>query len=130
MDSNFKSSNFLMAFMYKEAKYALDFLFLFMLVLGITLFSIGFFVDVHGTVLAALHNLDMAILTGYYGFFFHGMYNAKDRTKYCKEHWVMMALLALPLVPIARLVKLAELDRAASVSLNTLWHFFDELELL
>jgi hypothetical protein len=130
MDSNFKSSNFFMAFMYKEAKYALDFLFLFMLILGITLFAIGFFVDLHSTALVALHNLDMAILGGYYGFFFHGMYKAKDRTKYCKEHWVMMALLALPLVPIARLVKLAELDRVASVSLNTLWHFFDELELL
>lgn len=116
--------------MYKEAKYALDFLFLFTLVLSITLFVIGFFVDLHGTALAALHEIDMAILAGYYGFFFHGMYKAKDRTKYCREHWVMMALLALPLVPIARLVKLAELDRAASVSINTLWHFFDELELL
>lgn len=130
MDSNFKSHNYIIWCMYKEAKYALDFLFLFMLVLGITLFSIGFFVDVHGTALSALHNVDLAILVGYYGFFFHGMYNAKSKTTYCKQHWLMMAFLALPLVPIARLIKYAELERAASVSVSTIWHFFDELELL
>ncbi len=116
--------------MYKEAKYALDFLFLFMLVLGVTLFSIGFFVDVQGTTLNVLHNIDFAILGGYYTFFLHGMYKAKSRTDYCKKHWIMLALLVLPLVPIARLIKFAELERVAAVGVNTLWHFLDELELL
>jgi hypothetical protein len=116
--------------MYKEAKYALDFLFLFMLVLGIILFSVEFFVDVQGTALDALHKIDFAILGGYYAFFLHGMYKAKSRTDYCKKHWIMLALLVLPLVPIARLIKFAELERAAAVSINTLWHFLDELELL
>jgi hypothetical protein len=116
--------------MYKEAKYTLDFLFLFMLVLSIILFSIGFFVEVKGTVLDTLYRIDFVILGGYYAFFLHGMYKAKSRTDYCKKHWIMLALLVLPLVPIARIIKFVELERAAAVSINTLWHFLDELKLL
>ena len=116
--------------MYKELKYSLDFLFLFTMVLGVILFAIGFFVDLHGTALQAIHYVDLSILGGYYAFFFHGAYKSKNKTSYCKEHWVMLALLAMPLVPIAKIVKFAELDRAVAVSTNTLWHFLDELELL
>ncbi len=116
--------------MYKELKYSLDFLFLFMLVISIIFFGIGFFIDVHGAALDALHQIDFAILGGYYVFFIHGAYKAKNRVGYCKKHWIMMALLALPLIPIARLIKAVELERAAAVSINALWHFFEELELL
>lgn len=116
--------------MYKEAKYTLDFLFLFMLVLSIILFSIGFFVDVQGTALDALYKIDVVILGGYYAFFLHGLYKSKSRTEYCKQHWIMLALLILSIAPIARLFRLVELERAAAVGTNAIWKFFDELKLL
>ncbi len=130
MDSKLKSHNFFIMPMYKSAKYALDFMFLFMLVVSIIMFAIGFFVDVQGTALNTLHKIDFAILGGYYAFFLHGMYKAKSKTQYCKQHWVMLALLVLPLIPIARLARLAQLERATAVGLNALWHFLDELKLL
>lgn len=116
--------------MYKELKYSLDFMFLFTLVLGTTLFIIGFFIDLHGTALQTLHYVDLSILGGYYAFFMHGAYKSKNRAAYCKQHWIMAALLLLPLIPISRLLKLAELEKAVSLSTKTLWHFLDELELL
>jgi len=111
--------------MYKDAKYALDFMFLFTLVL-----SIGFFIDLHGAALDTIHKIDFAILGGYYAFFMHGIYTARNRLAYCKQHWVMMALLLLPLIPVARLLKFAEVEKAAAIGTNTVWHFFDELGLL
>jgi len=116
--------------MYKDAKYALDFMFLFTLVLSIILFVIGFAVDLHGLVLDTVHKIDFVILGGYYAFFLHGIYTARNKLTYCKQHWVMLALLLLPLLPIARLAKIAEFEKAASLGTNTLWHFLDELEML
>ena len=116
--------------MYKELKYTLDFMFLFMLVLSITLFIVGFSIDIHGTVLSALHTIDFVILGGYYAFFAHGFYKAKQKITYIKKHWIMLALFLLPFLPIARLARLAELERTVSISTNTLWHFLDELGLL
>src|SRR5574341_1848300 len=116
--------------MYKSAKYALDFMFLFMLIISIILFTLGFFVELNGTALETIEKVDFVILGGYYAFFLHGLYKAKSKIKYCRKHWLMLALLLLPLIPIARLIKFAELERAAAVSVNTIWHFLDELELL
>ena len=116
--------------MYKELKYSLDFMFLFMLALSIILFMIGFSVDLHGTVLSTLRTIDVVILGGYYAFFAHGLVKAKQKLTYVKRHWIMLALLMLPFLPIARLARLAELERLAAVGTNTLWHFLDELELL
>ena len=130
IDIKFKCTDFLVLFMYKSAKYALDFMFLFMLALSIILFSIGYFVDLHGTALETIEKVDFVILGGYYAFFLHGLYKAKSKMNFCKKHWIMMALLVLPLIPIARLARFAHLERATAVGLNTLWHFLDELELL
>ena len=116
--------------MYKELKYTLDFMFLFMLVLSIILFIVGFNIDIHGTVLSTLHKIDFVILGGYYAFFAHGFYKAKQKVTYIKRHWFMLALFMLPLLPLARLARVAEAERAFSISTNTLWHFFDELGLL
>ena len=116
--------------MFKELKHTLDFMFLFMLVLSVILFIIGFSVDLHGTALSTLHGIDMAILGGYYAFFAHGMYKAKQKITYVKRHWIMLALLMLPFLPIARLARIAELERTFAISTNTLWHFLNELELL
>jgi hypothetical protein len=116
--------------MYKELKYSLDFMFLFMLVVSIILFIISFKVDIEGTALSTLHKIDFIILGGYYAFFAHGFYKTKQKITYVKQHWIMLALLLLPFLPIARLVKLAELERTFAISTNTLWHFLDELGLL
>ncbi len=116
--------------MYKELRYTLDFMFLFMLVLSAILFVIGFSVDLHGTALSTLHTIDLVILSGYYAFFAHGFSKAKQKVTYIKRHWVMLALLMLPFLPIARLMRLAELERTFAISTNTLWHFLDELEML
>jgi len=70
------------------------------------------------------------ILSGYYAFFAHGFSKAKQKVTYIKRHWVMLALLMLPFLPIARLMRLAELERTFAISTNTLWHFLDELEML
>jgi len=127
---NFKRQFSFYIAMYKDAKYALDFVFLFTLVLSILLFGIGFFIDLHGAALDTLHKIDFAILGGYYAFFLHGIYTARNRLAYCKQHWIMLALLLLPLLPIARLAKIAEFEKAAAIGTNTIWHFFDELGLL
>ena len=116
--------------MYKELKHSLDFMFLFMLAVSIILFIISFKVDIEGTALSTLHKIDFVILGGYYAFFVHGLSKAKQKLKYVKRHWIMLALLLLPFLPIARLARLVELERTFAISTNTLWHFLDELELL
>lgn len=116
--------------MYKELKFALDWMFLFMLVLNLLLFAIGFVAEIQGTALTALHMADFAILGGYYAFFTHGIITTRQKIAYVKKHWIMLALLLIPLLPIARLARLAEAERAFAISTNTLWHFFDELGLL
>ncbi len=129
-DVNFKCAFYYDALMYKELKYTLDFLFIFMLVLSIILFLAGLVTDVGGPALEAIHRIDFAILGGYYAFFAHGIYKAKQKIQYVKQHWIMLALLLLPFLPIARLARLAELERALAISANTLWHFLDELGML
>ena len=116
--------------MYKDLKYALDFMFLFMLVVSITLFLISFSVELNGTILETLQKIDFVILGGYYAFFANGIIKAKKKISYIKHHWVMLALLLLPLIPIARLARFAQLERTFAISTNTLWHFLDELGLL
>jgi hypothetical protein len=116
--------------MYKDLKYTLDFMFLFMLVVSVILFIISFKVDIEGTALSTLHKIDFVILGGYYVFFVHGFYKANQKITYIKKHWIMLALLLLPFLPIARLARLAELERTLAMSTNTLWHFLDELGLL
>lgn len=116
--------------MYKELKFALDGLFIFMLVISIIMFLIGFGIDINGTVLETLHKIDFVILGGYYAFFGHGLYNARNRLRYCQKHWILLGLLLIPFIPIARLAKMAEFERAAGISTNALWHLLDELELL
>ncbi len=116
--------------MYKDFKYTLDFLFLFMLVVSLLIFSIGFFIDLHGTALDALQKIDFVILGGYYAFFMHGIYKAKSKITYCKKHWLMLGLLVIPFIPVARLMRFAHLERFVGIGTNTLWHFFDELGLL
>ena len=54
MNSTFKCRNFFIILMYKAAKYALDFMFLFMLIVSIILFGVGLFVDIHGPALDIL----------------------------------------------------------------------------
>ncbi len=116
--------------MYKDLKYMLDFLFIFMLIVSVVLFSIGFFVDLSETALHTVERIDFVVLGGYYGFFMHGFYKAKQKVDYLKHHWIMLALLLIPFIPIARLMKFVEMERMFAIGANTLWHFLDELGML
>ena len=71
--------------MYKELKYALDWIFIFMLFLSITLFIIEFFVPADPEILVSIEGIDLAVLGGYYSFFIHGVYNARKKWEYCRQ---------------------------------------------
>ena len=116
--------------MYKDLKYALDFLFIFMLVLSIIIYAMGLMININGPVVSTLHTIDFVVLGGYYGFFVYGVSKAKQKLSYIKKHWILLTLLLVPFLPVARLMRLVELERIFAISTNTLWHFLDELGLL
>ena len=125
-----KSCFSLIYHMYKELKYALDWMFIFMLFVSITLYIIELIIPADKEILAAIEGIDLAVLGGYYAFFIHGMCRARKKWEYCKQHWLLIILLTVPLVPIARFARFAKLERLAAIGTDTLWHFLDELELL
>lgn len=116
--------------MYKALKYALDQLFIFVLILNVSLFLIGMKVDLDKDIMMAIEGVDFAVLGGYYAFFGHGLLKAKKKFEYCKKHWIMAIFLALPAFPMARILRFAHLERLFEIGADTLWHVFDELELL
>ena len=111
-------------------KYALDGLFTFMLFVVLILFVLHFFVSVPQEVTHTAERIDFFILGGYYAFFFYDLHRARNKLKYFKKHWLLVVLLALPLLPIARLARFAFAERAVAIGINTIWHVFDEIGLL
>jgi hypothetical protein len=116
--------------MHKELKYALDALFLFMIFVSLAVFAIEFMYGVDAQILHAVESIDLAVLGGYYYFFGNGLFTAKNKMRYCKEHWIMIIFLILPFIPVARLARFIHVERIFAIGANTLWHVFDELGLL
>jgi len=114
----------------KHVKFALDHIFTFMLFVSIGLLIIMQFQEVNHTMQKTVEMVDCAILGGYYLFFAKGLYIAKNRLKYCKQHWILIVLLILPFVPVARVLQLVKLEHLFKIGADSLWHIFDELELL
>ena len=113
-----------------QLKYTLDALFFFMLVVSVSLFGVNLIAKIDPNVIHAAETMDLAILGGYYAFFFKGLHKARNKLRYCKAHWILILLLILPFFPFARLVRLATAEKVIGIGLNTLWHIFDELKLL
>lgn len=116
--------------MLKEARYALDYMFLFMLIVSITIFAINYFVPLGETLIHTVEYLDFGILGGYYFFFAHGLINAKRKVTYLKQHWIMLLLLLMPFIPLARLLRLHMFESVMGIGTNTLWHILDEFGML
>ncbi|MBW2969695.1 hypothetical protein KY309_01505 [Candidatus Woesearchaeota archaeon] len=114
----------------KHIRYAWDQLFLFMLIVSVTLFVVGLKVEIDKEAIHIIEGIDMTILGGYYYFFLHGFKNSKKKIQYCKKHWVMLLLLTAPLIPVARLAKIARIERVFAIGTNTMWHVLDQLGLL
>ena len=113
-----------------DLKYALDKLFLFMLIVSVAVFIISMKVHVDQTILTTVEILDMIVLGGYYLFFVHGFKHSSSKVKYCKRHWIMIALLILPFLPISSLLAFTQAERVFAISSNTMWHFLDEIQML
>ena len=116
--------------MYKDLRYALDRLFLFMLFVTIAVFLVGTQVELDEGVNHAVEVVSMGVLGGYYLFFGHGIYKAKRKLVYFKRHWILAILLILPFVPIARLANFAGFRSLFTIGADTIWHLFDRLGLL
>ncbi|VVB81668.1 Uncharacterised protein [uncultured archaeon] len=116
--------------MYETLKYALDRLFIFVLVLNGILFIIEYQVQVDGILLGAMRYIDFGIVGGYYAFFGYELLNAKKKLEYCKKHWILMMLLSVPLIPAARIIRFARMERLFNIGTDFLWHVLDELEIL
>lgn len=116
--------------MLKEIRYALDFMFIFMLFVSVIVFGLDFLIPVDDTVSHTVEYLDLGILAGYYFFFTHGLVTARHKFNYVKQHWIMLLLLLVPFVPLARLLRLHQLEKIFGIGTNTLWHLFDEFGLL
>lgn len=114
----------------KHLKYALDAMFFFMLTLGIILFGLSFLFEIPEEVEKTTEKMDYLVLSGYYGLFIYGVHKARNKIKYFKRHWILILLLAAPFFPIARIIRLVKLEEALFISLDVVWHVFDELELL
>lgn len=116
--------------MYKDFKYALDGMFLFMLFVSIAVFAVNFFVPVGKTVTHTVEYIDFAVLSGYYYVFARGLNRAPRKLAYFKEHWVMFVLLAMPFIPLARIARLMHFEKMFQIGTNTLWHVLDEFGML
>jgi len=116
--------------MYEDARYALDKLFLFMLVVSVAVFVLSLRVEISETAIHTVEYIDFAVLGGYYFFFGHGIYNSKRKLRYMRKHWIMLLLLLLPFIPLARLARLAQAEKVMAIGSNTIWHILDEIGLL
>jgi len=116
--------------MLKEIKYALDFMFLFMLIVSVTLFAINIVVPLDKLLLHTVEYIDYTVLGGYYFFFFHGLIMAKQKILYVRQHWIMALLLLVPFIPLARLLRLHTIESVLGIGTNTLWHILDEFGML
>ena len=116
--------------MYKTLKYALDRIFIFVLVLNGILFIVESQVQVDENVIGAIKYVDMGIFGGYYAFFGYEFLSAKKKLEYCKKHWILMIFLSMPFLPIARLIQFARLERLFYIGTDFMWHILDEMELL
>ncbi len=116
--------------MYKEFKYSWDCMFVFMLVVSVIFFMLEFVMPEISEALHVFESIDFVILGGYYIFFGHDIYRAKHKLKYCRQHLLLMILLALPLLPLARILRFALAERVFWLAGDMLWHFLDEIELL
>ena len=116
--------------MQKDLKYTLDSIFIFMIFVSLAIFSIELLHGVDPGVIRAVEGIDLAVLGGYYYFFGHGLLTAKNKVHYCKQHWIMIIFLVLPFIPIARMARFMHLERIFAIGASTLWHIFNELELL
>lgn len=111
-------------------RFALDGLFLFMLVVSLSLFGVNYFIPIDHHVVEAVEAIDFVVLGGYYFFFIHGLATAQKKLVYIRQHWLMLVLLIIPFVPLARIFRLHTLERVFGIGANTLWHILDELKLL
>ena len=111
----------------KHWKFALDWMFLFMLIVSVVMFGVNILLPVDNRMLETIEYVDLAVLGGYYFFFFKGLTEAEKKIGYVKEHWIMLGLLLVPFVPLARLFPARHLFK---IGANTAWHLLDRIGML
>jgi len=116
--------------MYEDLKYALDKLFTFMLFISIGMLLVGTMVDTPESAIHAVEGIDLAVLGGYYVFFFIGLRKAENKFHYFKKHSFLIILLVLPFIPIAKVARLVHMERLFAIGSHTLWHLLDRMRLL
>ena len=116
--------------MYKDFKFALDKIFLFMLIVSVVVFAMTWKVDVNEHIIHTVEKIDMVVLSGYYFVFGRGIYKARKKINYFKQHWMMAILLVLPFLPITRIMNALHLQKVFNIGSNTLWHILDEIGML
>lgn len=113
-----------------STKYALDKLFLFMLFVSLVLFGIEFFIEIDSHMLHIIEYVDFAIIGGYYVYFFTGLKDATDKLNFCKKHVFLIVLLLMPIMPLARFLRIPLVQRVLKLGSDVAWHLLDEIGML
>jgi len=114
--------------MTRHYKYALDGIFLFMLFVNIALFAIEYFIGATPADFA-VSSINIAVLCGYYAIFIQDLSHTKNKFTYIKKHWVFLALLIIPALPLARIMNEIA-PKILELGTDAIWTFLDELEML
>ncbi len=116
--------------MYKETRYAVDALVIFILFVSITIFLLNLRLPVDNAVVYSIQGIDFMLVAASYIFFGHDLYKNKRKLEYCKKHWMFIFFIFVPLLPIVRIIRFSQMEWAFKIFTGTLSQFLERLELL
>jgi len=109
-------------------KYALDWLFLYLLVVAVVLFSIELVLHkrVNHHIIFALEIASTAVIFGYAVFFINGLYQTCEKWAFVRKHWMMALLIVFPFTRIQRFFPIRYAEHIFKISADSLWHLLEK----